>query len=155
MALPVPVFNLPVSRDMAILYHVSTCVRHSLLIWGPPWTSAVLLIFMSGLLPFSLVLNYFHWFNFVEKLAFPEVPILFLHDETRFIFFETFFELFNAVFEYFGPLCPLSTALASVKLPSFLLPLVPGSELESAHASSVQSELPFFLRHRRHCDCTL
>jgi hypothetical protein len=33
------------------------------------------LSFMSGLMPIFLVLNCFHWFNFVENLVFPEVPM--------------------------------------------------------------------------------
>lgn len=140
MALPGPVLHLPVSRDMAILYHGSNfvgcfwgsirnsraiCFRFpellvywptfqrlslalippaccwqdldsyvwaqfsspcasSLLIWERLWILPVLLSCMSGLLPFFLVLNSFHWFIFVEKLVFPEVPILILHDGSLF-----------------------------------------------------------------------
>jgi hypothetical protein len=49
---------------------------------------------MSGLLPFFLVLNCFHWFNFVEKLFFPEVPILILHDESLFHLHRDLFRAF-------------------------------------------------------------
>jgi hypothetical protein len=113
------------------------------------------LSFMSGLIPFSLVLNSFHWFNFVENWFFQKSQYLFFTSGRYFIYIESFFELFDSAFDNFGPLCPLSTALASVKRLSFLSPSVPGSELKPVHASSVQSELTFFLRHRRHCDYTL
>jgi hypothetical protein len=79
----------------------------------------VLLSCMSGLLPFFLVLNCFHWFNFVEKLVFPEVPILILHVGSRSIFIETFFEFFDPALRILWTALSsfYSTALASVELP--------------------------------------
>ena len=47
----------------------------------------------SSLPPFFLVLNHFHWFNFVQKLVFPEVALFSSHWGSDFHFNEPVFEL--------------------------------------------------------------
>ena len=81
--------------DSYVWAHFSSPCASSLLIWDRFRISSVLLTLYEWTNTIFLVLNYFHWFNIVAKLAFPEVPILFLHDETLFIVIETFFELFS------------------------------------------------------------
>jgi hypothetical protein len=48
---------------------------------------------LSSLRPFFLVLNHFHWFNFVQKLVFSEVAIIFVPSSSDFLFAEPDFEL--------------------------------------------------------------
>jgi hypothetical protein len=83
--------------------------------------STVLLSLMSWLLPFSLILNRFHWFNIVRKLVFSEVTLLFA---SRRDMFRLRLDLFRASILFcghLGPLCPLSTALMSVELLTLLV----------------------------------
>ena len=47
----------------------------------------------SSLPPFFLVLNHFHWFNFVQKLVFSDVDIIFVTSGSDFLFVEPAFEL--------------------------------------------------------------